>query len=94
MLLLPLPPLLLRELFLVLLLLPPLPPWPLLPPLLLPQLLLLLRGLTEILTIEKVHGLRRSQDGLQAVGVEVVDDGWKLAHRVVQEGKGVLEGYS
>ena len=90
MLLLPPPPLLLRELFLVLLLLPPLPPWPLLPPLLLPQLLLL-RGFTVILTIEKVHGLRRSQDGLQAVGVEVVDDGWKLAHGVVQEGQGVLK---
>ena len=69
----------------------PLPPWPLLPPLL-PQLLLLLRGLTVILTIEKVHGLRRRQDGLQAVGVEVVHDGWKLAHGVVQEGEGVLQG--
>ena len=77
------PPLLPGELFVALL--PLLPPWPLLPPLLLP-----LRGL-RILTVEKVHGLRRRQDGLQAVGVEVVDDGWKLAHRVVQEGKGVLQ---
>ena len=68
-----------------------LPPWPLLlPPLLLPQLLLL-RGLTVILTVEKVHGLRRSQDGLQAVRVEVVHDGWKIAHGVVQEGEGILE---
>ena len=76
----------------LLLLLPPLPPWPLLPPLL-PQLLLLRGGLMSvILTIEKVHGLRGSQDGLKAVGVEVVHDGWKLAHRVVQEGKGVLQG--
>ena len=77
------PPLLPGELFVALL--PLLPPWPLLPP------LLPLRGL-RILTVEKVHGLRRRQDGLQAVGVEVVDDGWKLAHRVVQEGKGVLQG--
>jgi len=39
--------------------------------------------------VEKVHGLRRSQDGLQAVRVEVVHDGWKIAHGVVQEGEGI-----
>ena len=77
-------------LLLLVLLLPPLPP-PLLPPLLLRRLLLLPQLLTGILTVEKVHGLRRGQDRLQAVGVEVVDDGWKLAHGVVQEGQGVLK---